>query len=61
MPTPQKLIDDLLPYTVRPEGVGVITVNNEKRVMFVEDRFLAFGYGTRNIIHWPVSILGTVQ
>jgi hypothetical protein len=58
--TPQKLIDDLRPYTIRPEGVGVIQVAGASRVMFVEDRFQATGYGTRNAVHWPVSILGNV-
>jgi hypothetical protein len=57
---PTRLIEDLRPYTVRPEGVSVITVGGQTRVLFVEDRFLAQGYGARNAIHWPVSILGTV-
>ena len=26
-----------------------------------EDCFLATGYGTRNAIHWPVTILGPVN
>jgi hypothetical protein len=56
--TPLKIIDDLGPFTVRPEGVAVITVNGEPRVLFVEDRFRARGYATRNIVHWPISILG---
>ena len=55
--TPTRLINDLRPYTVRPEGVDMITVGGQSRVMFVEDRFLAQGYGARNAIHWPASIL----
>jgi hypothetical protein len=35
----------------------MITVGGQPRVMFVEDRFLAQGYGARNAIHWPSSIL----
>jgi hypothetical protein len=59
--TPQKLIDDLRPYTIRPEGVDLIQVAGEWRVLFVEDRYRAPGYGTRNAVHWPVSIVGVVQ
>jgi hypothetical protein len=59
--TPQRLIDDLEPYTVRPEGVDLIRVDGEWRVLFVEDRLEARGYGTHNAIHWPVRILGTPQ
>ena len=59
--TPQELIDDLGPYTTRPEGVDLIQVAGEWRVLFVEDRYRATGYGTRNAVHWPVSILGAVQ
>jgi hypothetical protein len=55
---PVKLIDDLRPYTIRPEGVDLILVNGEWRVLFVEDRFRGTGYATGNAIHWPVSILG---
>jgi hypothetical protein len=54
---PTRLITDLRPYTVRPEGVAIIIVGGQPRVMFVEDRFLAQGYGSRNAIHWPVSVL----
>ena len=54
-------IDDLRPYTQRPEGVNIVTltVNNVplERVIFVEDRYRAQGYGARNAIHWPISIL----
>jgi hypothetical protein len=57
---PTKLIDDLRPYTLRPEGLTLALINNQNRILFVEDRFLATGYGTRNIVHWPLSILGTV-
>jgi hypothetical protein len=56
--TPTRVINDLRPYAVRPEGVDLITVGGQSRVIFVEDRFLAQGYGTRNAVHWPVSILG---
>jgi hypothetical protein len=59
--TPQLLIDDLKPYAKRPEGVEVITVNGEDRVLFTEDRFLATGYEAKNAIHWPISVLGGVQ
>jgi hypothetical protein len=58
---PQKLIDDLRPYTVRPEGVDLINVNGQWRILFVEDRYQSTGYATRNAVHWPVSILGPVQ
>jgi uncharacterized delta-60 repeat protein len=57
---PNLLIPDLRPFTVRPEGVELIQVNLQWRILFVEDRFKATGYGTRNAIHWPVSILGNV-
>lgn len=59
--TPQKLIDDLRPYTIRPEGVDLVQVDGQWRLMFVEDRYRATGYGTRNAVHWPISILGTIQ
>ena len=54
------VIDDMYGYAMRPEGVELININGEWRVMFAEDRFTATGYGTRNVIHWPVSILGSV-
>jgi hypothetical protein len=57
---PTKLIDDLWRYTLRPEGVDLIQVGAAWRILFVEDRFLATGYGTRNAIHWPLSIVGPV-
>ena len=58
---PNVLIDDLYGYAIRPEGIELINVNGEWRVMFAEDRFTATGYGTRNVIHWPVSILGPIN
>jgi hypothetical protein len=58
---PQLLIDDLQGYAVRPEGVEIIQVNGQQRLLFVEDRFQSIGYATRNAVHWPVSILGPVQ
>jgi hypothetical protein len=48
-------------WEVTPEGVALIEANGEWRVLFVEDRSEAIGYGTRNAIHWPVSILGAVE
>jgi hypothetical protein len=54
---PFKRIADLSGYATRPEGFTVIVVNGEQRVLFTEDRFRATGYDTRNIIHWPVTIL----
>jgi hypothetical protein len=57
---PVKLIDDLNGHAVRPEGIDIMNVNGEWRVLFVEDRFLGTGYATRNAIHWPVTLLGTV-
>ena len=59
--TPQLVLADLNGYAVRPEGVDVINVNGEWRILFVEDRFVTPGYGTRNAVHWPVSILGAIQ
>ena len=58
--TPRLLIADLQGYAVRPEGVEIISVNGEWRVLFVEDRFTGTGYATRNAVHWPISILGQV-
>jgi hypothetical protein len=58
---PIKLVDDLWPYTIRPEGVDLINIAGEWRILFVEDRFQAAGYATRNGVHWPVSILGPVD
>jgi len=59
--TPQKLIDDCAPYTTRPEGVDLIQVQGKWRIIFVEDRYQATGYGTRNAIHWPLDILGQLN
>ena len=54
-------IANLRPYTQRPEGVNVITMtlNGQpvQRLMFVEDRYKASGYGARNAVHWPMNIL----
>jgi hypothetical protein len=58
--SPAKLIDDLSGYAVRPEGVDIMNVNGEWRLLFVEDRYLAEGYGRRNAIHWPMTIVGNV-
>jgi hypothetical protein len=35
-------------------------INGQWRILFVEDRYRATGYGTRNAVHWPVNILGEV-
>ena len=58
--SPQLLIADLNGYAVRPEGVDLMNINGEWRILFVEDRFVTPGYATRNAIHWPVSILGAI-
>ena len=58
-PAPVLAIPNLRPYTVRPEGVTIIQVNGQSRILFAEDRFRATGYGTRNAIHWPIGILGS--
>ena len=57
---PNLLIADLLPYSVRPEGIDLIWVNGECRILFVEDRYQATGYATRNAVHWPIDILGQI-
>ena len=57
---PQALIPDLNGYAIRPEGVELINAAGQWRILFVEDRFVTPGYGTRNAIHWPVTILGPV-
>jgi hypothetical protein len=38
-------------------GCTSSAANGEWRIMFVEDRFKAIGYATRNAVHWPLSIL----
>ena len=58
--SPSKLIDDLSPYTLRPEGLDLMSVGGSSRILFVEDRYQATGYTTRNAVHWPLSILGNV-
>ena len=58
--SPARLIDDLSGYAIRPEGVDLMNVGGTNRVLFVEDRYLATGYATRNAIHWPLAILGNV-
>lgn len=55
--TPVRVVADLSPYAVRPEGVNIITLNGEKRILFVEDRYKAQGYDTQNGVHWPISVL----
>jgi hypothetical protein len=35
----RRLVVDLSPYAVRPEGVSIITLNGEERILFVEDRY----------------------
>lgn len=57
---PVRLIEDLDSYTVRPEGLALITVAGQARILFVEDRFQSGGYATRNALHWPLSILGRI-
>ena len=58
---PSLLIDDLQGYAIRPEGIDLINVSGEWRVLFVEDRFQSTGYATRNAVHWPLSILGAIN
>lgn len=55
--TPVRMVADLSPYAVRPEGVNLMTLNGEKRLIFVEDRFKAQGYDTQNGVHWPLRAL----
>ncbi len=54
-------IANLRPYTQRPEGVNIITMTlngqQVQRLMFVEDRYKATGYGARNAVHWPLAIM----
>jgi hypothetical protein len=57
---PQTLIEDLRPYTIRPEGVDLINLTGEWRILFVEDRYRATGYATRNALHWPLGNLGAI-
>jgi hypothetical protein len=56
--TPVRVVADLAPYAVRPEGVNIITLNGANRVIFVEDRYKAEGYDTQNGVHWPMAELG---
>ena len=58
--SPSKLIDDLSPYTLRPEGLDLMSVGGSSRILFVEDRYQATGYATRNAVHWPTNILGNI-
>ncbi len=58
---PVIVMDDLQGYAVRPEGIDIMRVGDEWRLLFVEDRYLATGYGTRNAIHWPVNVFGPVN
>jgi hypothetical protein len=58
--TPVTVVEDLRPYTTRPEGVDLVLINGDWRIMFVDDRFRASGYTSRNIVHWPLSILRNV-
>jgi hypothetical protein len=55
--TSLRVVADLAPYAVRPEGVNIITLNGEKRILFVEDRYKAQGYDTQNGVHWALSNL----
>jgi hypothetical protein len=54
-------VPNLRPYTQRPEGVNIITMTlngqPEQRLLFVEDRYKATGYGARNAVHWPTTIM----
>lgn len=52
-------IADLAGYAVRPESVALVEVGGEQRLLFVEDRYLAEGYHSRNGVHWPLSILAS--
>jgi hypothetical protein len=58
---PTALIPDLRRYSDRPEGAALIQVGGETRILFAEDRYWGSGYGTRNAVHWPVSVLGTIR
>jgi hypothetical protein len=55
--TPVRVVADLSPYAVRPEGVNIITLNGQKRILFVEDRYKAQGYDTQNGVHWSLTEL----
>lgn len=54
---PVKVVADLSPYAVRPEGVNIMFLNGQSRVVFVEDRHKTQGYDTQNAIHWPLTAL----
>lgn len=54
---PVRVVADLAPFAVRPEGVNIITLNGNPRIIFVEDRFKAEGYDTQNAVHWPLADL----
>ena len=54
---PVRVVADLAPFAVRPEGVSIITLNGAPRVIFVEDRFKAEGYDTMNAVHWRLDEL----
>jgi hypothetical protein len=55
--TPVRVVADLSPFAVRPEGANIITLNGQRRVIFVEDRFKAEGYDTQNSVHWSLAEL----
>ena len=52
-----RVVPDLAAFAVRPEGVNIITLNGQPRVIFVEDRFKAQGYDTQNSVHWSLAEL----
>jgi hypothetical protein len=54
---PTLLIEDLRPYTTRPEGLAIVSIQGQDRILFAEDRYQSTGYGARNAVHWPISIL----
>jgi len=47
------------PYELNLNGKGIRSI--EWWILFVEDRYQSTGYATRNAVHWPISILGTIN
>ena len=52
---PVRVVADLSTFAERLEGVNLITLNGEKRLIFVEDCFRVEGYDTQNAVHWPLT------
>jgi len=52
-----RVVADLSPFAVRPEGVNIVTLNGRRRATLLENRDKAEGYDVQNAVPGSLSAL----